>query len=125
MTHSPATGPTKLNRFWALGLALLILAGCGQSVAVGERFTLRDGEMVRVKQSEVTIEARQIIDGLDGSQEIGDGSVSLRVTVEDGDEIELCLEAGGTAATGGYEIHFERVVADADGLTCEVVVTRR
>ena len=125
MTHRLATGSARLNRFWVLGIALLLLAGCGQSVAVGERFTLRDGEMVRVRESEVTIEAGQIIDGLDGSQQVGDGSVSLRVTVGKGDETELYLEAGGTAAAGEYEIRFERVVSDADGLTCELIVTRR
>jgi hypothetical protein len=36
-------------RFWVLGTALLILVSCGQSVAVGERFTLWEGETVRMR----------------------------------------------------------------------------
>ena len=118
---------SKFTRILLSGLALLTLAGCGRSVAVGERFMIRDGETVRVRGTDVSIAAEQIIDGLDGSQEIGDGSVSLRVILE-GEvkgETELYLEARGTASAGGYDIHFERVHSDAKGLSCELIVTRR
>lgn len=117
--------PSKFTRIRLLGLTLLVLASCGRSVPVGGRFTIRDGEMVRLRGTEMRIEAEQIIDGLDGSQEIGDGSAVLRLIVEGEDLAELYLETGGTAAAGGYDIHFERVHSDAADLTCELIVTRR
>ena len=112
------------KRLWVLGIVLLILAACSRSVALDERFTLREGETVRVRGAELTIEVEQIIDGLDGSQEIGDGSASLRVTVEKEGETEVYLETGERARIGGVEIGLERVVSDRDGLTCEMVVRR-
>ena len=37
------------TRFWIWGMALLMLVGCRRSPAVGERFTLRDSDTVRIR----------------------------------------------------------------------------
>ena len=115
----------RLSQILGWGLALFFLVGCGRSVTVEERFTLREGKAVRLKGTALTIRVEQIIDGLDGSQRIGDGSATLLVTVKGEGETEVSLETGNEAVVGGYAIYFERVVSDAAGLSCELVITRR
>jgi hypothetical protein len=107
-----------------MGIVLLILASCSHSVTIGESFILQEGETVRVKGTELTIEVEQVIEGREGSQRIGDGSVTLWVAVEGEDETELYLEAGEWARIGGYEIRFERVVSDLEGARCELIVSQ-
>ena len=55
------------KRLWVPGIVLLVLVACGRSAMLDERFTLREGETVRVRGAELTIEVEQIIDGLDGN----------------------------------------------------------
>jgi hypothetical protein len=113
------------NRILGASIILLILVGCSHSVAIGEFFVLREGETARVKGTELTIKAEEIIEGLEGSHEIGDGSVTLWVTVEGESETELYLQAGNSNRVGGYKIRFERVVfSDAEGVGCELIVSR-
>ena len=109
-----------------MGIALLLLASCTQSVPLGEPFVLQEGETARVKETELTIEVIELIEGLEGSQMIGDGSVTLRLVVEGEGETELYLEAEEWHTVAGYEIHFERVVwdADAEEANCELIVNR-
>ena len=112
------------SRILGVAIVLLVLVGCSHSVAIGEPFVLREGETVRVQGTDLTVEVEQIIEGLDGSQRIEDGSVTLRVTVEGEGETELYLEAGNGARIGGYKIRFEQVVSDAEGASCELIVSR-
>ena len=112
------------SRILGMGIVLLLLASCRQSVALGEPFILQEGETARVRGTELTVEVEELIEGLEGSQMIGDGSVTLRLAVEGEDETELYLEAGEWHRVGGYEIRFERVVSDAEGARCELIVNR-
>jgi hypothetical protein len=112
------------SRIFGMGVVLLILASCSHSVAIDEPFVLQEGETVHVKGTELTIEVEQVIEGLEGSQRIGDGSVTLRVAVEGEDETELYLEAGNGVRVGGYKIRFERVISDANGARCELIVSQ-
>jgi hypothetical protein len=116
---------TVANRFLALGVALPILAGCcGRSVALGGRFTLWQGEMVRVREAGLTIELETMIYQQPGSQTPGDGFVDLRVTERGGRETTVTLFAGQKAQVGGYEIYVERLVIGVESDGCELVVTR-
>ena len=120
----------KRNRIGAswifgMGIILLILVSCSRSVEIDELFVLPEGETARVKGTELTIKAEEIIEGLEGSHEIGDGSVTLRVTVEGESETELYLQAGNSNRVGGYKIRFEQVVSDAEGVVgCELIVSQ-
>jgi hypothetical protein len=112
------------GRISGMSIVLLILASCSRSVAIGEPFVLREGKAVHVRGTELTVEAEEIIQGLDGSQWVDDGSVTLRVTVEGVGETELYLEAGEWTMVGEYEIRFERVVSGTEGTGCELIVNR-
>jgi hypothetical protein len=112
------------SRILAMGIALLILVSCRQAVPLGEPFVLREGDTVRVKGTELTVEVKELIEGLEGSQMIGDGSVTLRLVVEGEDETELYLEAGEWTRVSGYEVRFERVISDAEGARCELIVSQ-
>ena len=109
---------------WLLGIALLVLVSCTQSAAVGERFTLWEGETVRVRGTGLTIEIEQIGNQQPGSQETMDGFVFLRVMVRDEGETKVFLEVGEKEKVGEYEIRLERVIWDVDAWSCELVVTR-
>lgn len=111
------------NRWWVLCLALLVLAACSRSVAVGERFTLWQGEVVRVKGAGLTIEITALAYQQPGSQTPGDGFVQLRVVGGDEGETEVALMAGQEATIGGYTIRLERLLASVDGEGCELVVS--
>jgi hypothetical protein len=114
-----------INWLLVLGISLLILAGCcGRSVALDERFTLWQGDMVRVRQAGLTIAIQAIAYQAPGSQTPGDGFVDLRVTERGGQETTVTLFAGQMARIGGYEIHVERLVVSTEGEGCELVVTR-
>jgi hypothetical protein len=118
-------GVTVANHFLMLGMALLILAGCcGRPVAVGERFTLWQGEMVRVQEAGLIIEIDAMVYQQPGSQTPGDGFVDLRVTERGGREATVTLFAGQKAQVGGYEIYVERLVIGVESDGCELVVTR-
>ena len=108
-----------------MGLVLLILVSCSRSMAMGKPFVLREGETVRIRGTALIIEAEEIIQGLEGSQWVNDGSVTLRVTVEGVSETELYLEAGEWTTVGEYDIRFERVVSSAEETKCELIVNRR
>jgi hypothetical protein len=108
-----------------LGLALLILAGCcGRPVALGERFTLWQGEMVRVQEAGLIIEIDEMVYQQPGSQTPGDGFVGLRVTERGGRETMVTLFAGQEAQVGEYEIRLEKLVVGVESDGCELVVTR-
>lgn len=113
------------NRLLVLGISLLILAGCcGRSVVLGERFTLWQGDMIRVRQAGLTIGVQAMAYQAPGSQTPGDGFVDLRVTERGGQETTVTLFAGQMAQIGGYEICVERLVVSTEGEGCELVVTR-
>jgi hypothetical protein len=114
----------RASRILGMGIVLVALVSCRRSVAVGEPFVLREGETAHVSGTELTIEAEEIIQGLEGSQWVEDGSVTLRVTVEGASETELYLEAGEWTRVAEYEIRIERVVSDAEGTGCELTVNR-
>lgn len=116
---------TTTNRFLVLGIALLVLTGCcGQPVALGERFTLRKGEMVRVQEAGLIIEIDTMIYQQPGSETPGDGCVDLRVTERGGRETEVTLFAGQKAQVGEYEIYLEKLVVGVESDGCELIVTR-
>lgn len=116
---------TRMTRVLVLGAALILLAGCcGRPVALGERFTLRKGEMVRVREARLIIEIDAMIYQQPGSQTPGDGFVGLRVTERGGRETAVTLSAGQTVQVGEYEIHLERLVVGVEGDGCELLVTR-
>jgi hypothetical protein len=112
------------SRILGMSIVLLILVNCSRSVTIGEPFVLREGETVHVRGTELTVEAKEIIQGLEGSQWVEDGSVTLWVTVEGVSETELYLEAGEWTMVGEYEIRFERVVSGSEGTRCELIVNR-
>ena len=114
---------TNHLRICALGAGLLLLLGCGPSPAIGERFALREGETTRIEDTGLTITAEEIVEGLDGSQDTSAGSLVLRIELgEQG--AERYLETGESVTVGEYRIHFERVVSDLTGASCELLVTR-
>jgi hypothetical protein len=116
---------TRATGILTLGIALLILVGCcGRPVALGERFTLREGEMVRVQEAGLIIEIDTMIYQQPGSQTPGDGFVGLRVTERGGRETTVTLFAGQKAQIGEYEILLERLVVGVESDGCELVVTR-
>ena len=78
-SESMKHGKVSITRSWVLGVAVLILVSCSQSVAVGERFSLWEGEPVRVRGTGLTIEIEQIGNQQPGSQETMDGFVFLQV----------------------------------------------
>jgi hypothetical protein len=118
-------GKMVTNRFLLLGVALLVLAGCcGRPVAVGERFTLWQGEMVRVQEAGLIIEIDVMAYQQPGSETPGDGFVDLRVTERGGRESMVTLSAGQKAQVGEYEIHLEKLVVGLEGDGCELIVTR-
>lgn len=112
------------GRTLGMGIILLILVSCGRSVAIGEPFILREGETVHVRETELAIEAEEIVQGLEGSQWVNDGSVILWVTVEGEGKTELYLEAGEWTRVGGYEVRFEQVVSGTEDARCELIVSR-
>ena len=114
----------RASRILGMSIVLLVLVSCRRSVAIGEPFVLREGETVHISGTELTIEAEEIIQGLEGSQRVDDGSVTLWVTVEGASETELYLEAGEWTSVAEYEIRFERVVSDAEETRCELIVNR-
>ena len=124
--ESPSVERSRMNASRVLGMSivLLVLVSCTRSVAIGEPFVLREGETVCVSGTELTIRAGEIIQGLEGSQRVDDGSVTLWVTVEGVSETELYLEAGEWNTVAEYEIRVERVVSGTEGTRCELVVNR-
>ena len=109
----------------SLGVALLILASCcGRSVALGERFTLWKGEMVRVREAGLILEIDTMIYQQPGSQTPGDGFVDLRVTERGGQEAMVTLFAGQKTQVGEYEIHLEKLVVGVESDGCELIVTQ-
>jgi hypothetical protein len=115
---------TNTGWFWLVAVALLILTSCSRSAALGQRFSLQEGETVSVRGTGLTIEIEQIGNQQPGSQEIMDGFVFLRVMAKDGGQTTVFLEVGAQKTVGGYEIHLERVVLGADMWSCELIVTR-
>jgi hypothetical protein len=115
---------TFLSRLWVAALALLLLAGCSRAAALGEAFSLREGETARVGGTGLTLAIEQIGNEQPGLQETMDGFVFLQVTVEGEGEGTVYLEVGERERAGGYEIHLNSVVSDGEGWRCELVVTR-
>jgi hypothetical protein len=115
---------TNIGWFSLVAVALLILASCSRSAALGQRFSLQEGETVSVRGTGLAMEIEQVGNQQPGSQEIMDGFVFLRVIEKDGGQTTVYLEVGGQNAVGGYEIHLERVVLGADIWSCELIVTR-
>jgi hypothetical protein len=113
-----------VNWFWRLSMALLLLVSCSRSVAVGEHFTLWQGETVQVRQTGLAIEIETIAYQQPGSQTPGDGFVELQVSVRGEGETKVTLMAGREAKVGGYEIGLEELVTNVDGEGCELVVTQ-
>ena len=122
--------PANINRInlstiIIISIIMLVLTGCSRSVTPGVPFLIRDGQTIHLKGTGLTIQAEEIIQGLDGSQNLEDGSVILWVTDQAGSQKEFYLETGGWVSTGQYEIQFQRVVSDADGLGCELIVNQK
>ena len=113
-----------IGRFCGLALALLLLVGCSQSAAVGEPFILREGKTARVDGTELRIEAEQVSYGTPSSQKAGDGAVVLQVKVAEGKKIEIFLQVGWEKSVAEFKIRLESVLSDAEGTSCELVVTR-
>jgi hypothetical protein len=108
---------------WAL--ALLLLAGCSQAATLGQTFILREGKTARITGTRLRIEAEQVYYGMPGSQKVGDGAVVLQVKVADGEQTELFLQVGWEKSVGEYTIRLERLLSDADGVSGELVVSRK
>lgn len=121
MNHILTTGGL---RTLLLGITLLALAGCGRWAVVGRPFLLQEGPVARVMGIGLTIRPTDIVEGLDGSQKIGDGSVVLQVRVTGKEEREVYLEAEEQVTVHGYVIRFERVISDDREGRCELIVTR-
>ncbi len=73
-------------------------------VNADEEFLLREQQRISIIDTDLTIEIKQIIDGLDGSQEIGVGAVYITIESEGGEPQEIYLETGGSKQFGEYEI---------------------
>ena len=115
---------TLLSWLWTAALALLVLAGCSRAASVGEAFSLREGETVRVGGTGLTLAIEQIGNEQPGLQETMDGFVFLQVTVEGEGERTVYLEVGERERAGGYEIHLVEVTPDGEDWRCELVVRR-
>ena len=116
------------NKRWlVVSVMILSVLNCSQSLSehqanIGEEFLLTEHQQIRINETDLTIEAVQIIDGLDGSQEIGVGSVYLSVTGGDEQDIEIYLETGNCKMVGEHEILYIEVSSDQDGLKARLVV---
>ncbi len=105
-----------------LSAAVMMLVSCGGSVSgnivnLDQPFLLCSGERVKVLDADLEVEATSVIDGLDGSMEMGVGSVYLLVDHGTEKDIEVYLETGGCKTLGEYELHFIEVTTDAEGIT--------
>jgi hypothetical protein len=102
-------------------ISLLLVSSCGESVSgdvvnLDQAFLLAAGQRVKVLDTDLTIEAISVIDGLDGSMEIGAGSADLLVDHGIEKDIEVYLETGGWKTLGEFELHFTEVEVDPEGV---------
>ncbi len=110
-----------------ISVMIVSALNCSQSLSepqanIGEEFLLAEQQQIRINETNLTIEVVQIIDGLDGSQEIGVGSAYLLVTSEDEQDLDIYLETGNCKTVGEHEIHYIEVSSDQDGLKARLVV---
>ena len=116
------------NSPWLISAAaILLLLACNRSVLesqarVGEEFLLVPEQQIEITDINLEITAVRIIEGLDGSHEIGVGSVYLLVTTGDEQDLEIYLETGNTKNIGENEIEFIEVLSDQIGLKARLVV---
>jgi hypothetical protein len=115
----------EIRRFCGLALALLLLASCSQSATLGETFDLREGKTARIGNTGLRIAAEQVYYNMPGSQKAGDGAVVLQVQAANGEETELFLQVGWEKSVGEYMVRLERLLADEDGESAELVVRRK
>lgn len=110
-------------------VSIMALCSCGQSVSgdlvnLDQTFLLAAGERVRVLDTDLAVEATGVIDGLDGSMEIGSGSAYLLVDHGIEEDIEVYLETGGWKTLGEYELHFIEVRVDTEGTVRALLIVR-
>ena len=108
---------------------LTAVCSCGQSVSgdvvnLDQPFLLAAGERVKVLDADLAVEATSVVDGLDGSMEIGSGSANLLVDHGIEQDIEVYLETGGWKTLGEYELHFIEVRVDAEGTVRARLIVR-
>lgn len=115
------------NSWLILSIPILMLTGCNATstesmVYLGQNFLLEEAQYRNILETEMTIEAVTIIDGLDGSHEPGAGSVYLSVDNGIEENIEVYLETGSWKTLGEYEIHLIEVTSDGEGLKASLLV---
>jgi hypothetical protein len=116
------------NRYCIVtAVMILLISGCGSSMPdseadTEEEFLLAEGQRMELGETGITVEILQIIDGLDGSQEIGAGSVYLILTDGEGQQEEVYLETGYSKQSGEHVIRFIEVLMDQEGLQVKLSV---
>jgi hypothetical protein len=118
-----------VSRKVMLSAAAMMLVSCGGPVSgnivnLDQPFLLCSGESVKVLDADLEVEATSVIDGLDGSMEIGVGSVYLLVDHGTEKDIEVYLETGGWKTLGEYELHFIEVTNNEEGITSARLLVR-
>lgn len=105
-------------KYQKLLVYLLLLVGscsmisqCDQ-VELGKEFVLARQDQVQLSDTDLIIKAVTIIEGLDGSMEIGVGSVSLLVSTEENPNREVYMETGDIKSIDSYRIEFIEVIYD-------------
>lgn len=88
-----------------------MISQCDQ-VELGKEFVLAEQDQVQLSDADLTIKAVTIIEGLDGSMEIGVGSVSLLVAAGEFPVRDVYMETGDKRSINGYRIEFIEVIYD-------------
>ena len=109
---------------WALGLALLVVVSCTPTAGLGKPFILWQGKSIRVRGTGWTIEAEQVSDQVPGSQKPVRGYATLTVTTREGDWSSVFVQVNESKRVGEFEIRMQRIIMDAEGQRCELVVSR-
>lgn len=100
--------------------AALLPLSCGSGgavdvVSLDQPFVLASGDSVKVLDADLSVQALEVIEGLEGTMESGAGSALLLVDHGIELDIEVYLESGGWKTLGEYELHLLGVESDDGG----------
>lgn len=102
-----------------LALALLAVSCVNRSMEdianLDQPFTLAEGGRVKVLDTDLWVEAVEVIEGLEGTTEAGAGSAELLVDHGIEEDIIVLLQSGGWKTLGEYEVHLLEVRTDGQG----------
>jgi len=87
-------------------------------------FTLAAGESVKVLDTDVSVRAVEVIDGLEGTLDAGAGSAELLVDHGIEEDIMVYLQSGGWKTLGEYEVHLLEVRTDDRGSARALLLVR-